>query len=235
MGMFAFLGLILATEFLPSECQRAGVVALTFEDGPSSYTATILDILKKNGVLASFHFSTAALNDPKSKEVIARAAKENHTVGLRTNPKRNYFEIDDQDVIDQDLEKQVTYIQDLIDDKVRFARSPLQDNMPDKYVYEFFTDNGIIMTQSAFSPYDISGVSPSEAIEDHFKTLMPAHESRIISLYGARLEEDNELQDIINEIKKAGFKFVTLDGCLPDFVAGESKLMFEKNSKESGT
>lgn len=57
------------------------VVYLTFDDGPSPNTEKILNILAKYNIKGTF-FVTG--NDPSFRYLIARAAKEGHTVGLHT-------------------------------------------------------------------------------------------------------------------------------------------------------
>lgn len=225
--MLFFIKGVLA--FLPNECQQPGVVALTFEDGPSDYTEEILAILKKNSIKASFNFSTASLNSESSK-AIKQASEEGHVVGLRTNPQRNYFDVKDQAVVDEDLQRQVTYIEDITGKTLKFARTPVENNVPSENVYNFFLENNIILTTSSYSPYDVPG-SPSVAVADYLSLKSPSFDSCIISLYGARLQEDEELQSIINAINNSGFSFVTLQGCLPNYKPGETMAEFKKNSK----
>ena len=56
----------------------SGVVCLTFDDGPSYLTPNFLDILKRNGVKATFFM----LGFEKEKEtIVKRVAEEGHTVG----------------------------------------------------------------------------------------------------------------------------------------------------------
>lgn len=57
---------------------KHGVVYLTFDDGPSPYTAKILDTLKAHNAKATF-FLTGA-NIPGREEVIKREAAEGHIV-----------------------------------------------------------------------------------------------------------------------------------------------------------
>ncbi|MBR3253040.1 polysaccharide deacetylase [Candidatus Saccharibacteria bacterium] len=59
--------------------QSAGVIYLTFDDGPGDYTAALLDVLKNRGVKATF-FVTGYGSD----EMIKREYEEGHTVGLHT-------------------------------------------------------------------------------------------------------------------------------------------------------
>lgn len=57
------------------------VVYLTFDDGPSPNTETILDILKEHNAKATF-FITGS--EPDSRPFIKRAYEEGHTIGLHT-------------------------------------------------------------------------------------------------------------------------------------------------------
>ncbi|MBR4910164.1 MAG: polysaccharide deacetylase family protein [Clostridia bacterium] len=56
-----------------------GVIYLTFDDGPSAYTATLLDILKKYNVKATFFVTGSG-----DRSLIAREAAEGHSVGIHT-------------------------------------------------------------------------------------------------------------------------------------------------------
>lgn len=63
-------------------CGNSKVIYLTFDDGPSSYTSKLLDILKKYNVKATF-FVTGQRSSSYDKYII-RAHKEGHTVALHT-------------------------------------------------------------------------------------------------------------------------------------------------------
>jgi peptidoglycan-N-acetylglucosamine deacetylase len=71
----------------PDASQPAGklrcVVALTFDDGPSAqYTPQILDMLKENGVHATFF--VIGRNVVKHPDLVKREVDEGHTVGNHT-------------------------------------------------------------------------------------------------------------------------------------------------------
>ena len=57
-------------------------VYLTFEDGPSEYTAEILDVLKEKGVYATF-FVTAQEGEEASR-LYKRIVEEGHTLGMHS-------------------------------------------------------------------------------------------------------------------------------------------------------
>lgn len=59
------------------------LVCLTFDDGPSSTTGEVLDILKEEGVPATF-FVIADDHNREYLPLIARAVEEGHQIGLHT-------------------------------------------------------------------------------------------------------------------------------------------------------
>lgn len=58
-------------------------VFLTFDDGPSKTTETVLDILKEEGVPATF-FVIAAENNEQYLPILARTAAEGHQIALHS-------------------------------------------------------------------------------------------------------------------------------------------------------
>ncbi len=58
------------------------VVALTFDDGPSPYTAQVLDILKENNILATFFL--IGRNAERWPDLARRIAAEGHCIGNHT-------------------------------------------------------------------------------------------------------------------------------------------------------
>ena len=58
-------------------------IYLTFDDGPSYLTETILDILKEENVPATFFVTSRQID--KYSNVIRRMYEENHTIGLHTS------------------------------------------------------------------------------------------------------------------------------------------------------
>ena len=67
--------------------EPTGVIYLTFDDGPSAYTATLLDVLAKYNVKATFFVTCAGPDD-----MIVREYNEGHSVALHTCS-HNYSQI----------------------------------------------------------------------------------------------------------------------------------------------
>lgn len=62
-------------------CGEAGVIYLTFDDGPNNaYTPIILDVLKKYGVPATFFITSSGSDD-----LVRREYNEGHAVGIHTS------------------------------------------------------------------------------------------------------------------------------------------------------
>lgn len=84
---------VVVTEATPPDSSKKGVIYLTFDDGPhGTYTAKILDVLKKYNVKATFFVT---MSGPDS--MILREYQEGHTVGLHTathNYKTVYHSVD---------------------------------------------------------------------------------------------------------------------------------------------
>lgn len=67
----------------PQSAPAERVVYLSFDDGPSPTTAAILDVLKAEGVPATF-FVIAADNNRKYLPLLARTVADGHAVGLHS-------------------------------------------------------------------------------------------------------------------------------------------------------
>lgn len=73
----------------PRPVNEKGVIYLTFDDGPSALTAQVLDILKSEGIKATFFVVGRSASQDY---LIKRAHDEGHTVGIHSNT-HNYGQI----------------------------------------------------------------------------------------------------------------------------------------------
>lgn len=62
--------------------QQEKIIYLTFDDGPSTVTNKILDILKKKNVRATFFLIGNQIKD--NEDIVMRIYKEGHAIGLHT-------------------------------------------------------------------------------------------------------------------------------------------------------
>ncbi|KAI9223762.1 hypothetical protein BC828DRAFT_375155 [Blastocladiella britannica] len=72
------------TSFAASQCTRPGVVALSFDDGSSQLTRSLVDLLRKENVKATFFVIGKKLLDPTIAAATRYAYSAGHTIGSHT-------------------------------------------------------------------------------------------------------------------------------------------------------
>lgn len=97
-------------------------VYLTFDDGPSTYTDDILDILDRYEVKATFF--VVGKEDDNAKEAVRRIAEEGHTLGMHSYSHK-YREIyASEEAFREDFEKIQEYIYEVAGVESMFYRFP---------------------------------------------------------------------------------------------------------------
>lgn len=206
---------------LPDTCTTTGVVALTIDEGPSGYTDEILDILNRKNVKVTFHFNPSIVGS-EFQSIYDRVEEEGHEIGLRTSPKRDYTGDMEYEDVEEDLETQLKFMSTRTDQKIRYARSPKNGDLPVENVYKYFVKKDIIQTSYSICPQDNPGEDPVDVIKSFLGPNNYKHDSYIILLYEQRLGEDGNLSEIIDAIRDFNYEFVVLSDCLKGYKPGES-------------
>ncbi|WUR02300.1 peptidoglycan-N-acetlyglucosamine deacetlyase (PgdA) [Vairimorpha necatrix] len=214
---------------LPSTCSNAGLIALTFDEGPTSNTENILDLCQEKDILVTFHFTVHMLSSGKYRNVYKRAIEEGHTVGLRTTPTRNYDEME-PDVINSDINKQIEAINKVTGSDIKFARSPVSDGDVNPEIYNTFVQNNIIQTYYNYG-YPEDNKTP-EDFEFTISTASPQIDSFIVTLY-ENVDLD-ELEELIDIGQKNGYEFVNMDQCLGDYEPDPADVQGGRYKKKNG-
>lgn len=82
VGIFVLLSVLLAIPVVAEETvAREKVIYLTFDDGPSIYTAELLDILEKHGARATFFLVNTGID---MEHLLQRMANEGHSIGIHS-------------------------------------------------------------------------------------------------------------------------------------------------------
>lgn len=231
--LFQFFSRIIC-EALPMTCVENGTIALTIDEGPSMYTEQILDILEKENVKACFHFNPT-IRGSEFDDIYQRAIDDGHDVGFRTSPNRVYTDEDDYDEIEEDLNHQLDHFESKLDQKVKFARSPLNGSLPVANVYNYFKSKKIIQTSYSFCPYDEDGADPEERLKDFLAPTFNKRDSFIIQLYEQRLGEDDNLKEMINIIKEKNYSLVPMSECLDGYIPGKAIQNKGRSKKSKAT
>ena len=179
------------------------VIALTFDDGPNTViTPQVLDILEKEGIVASFFLIAQNIN-PESAEMVRRARAmgcdiENHTV---THP------FMDKLSVEEILEEVKTCTEKIVE---------ITGEAP-----EFFRPPFIAVNQAMYDNIDLTficgmgcedwvpAVTAQERID---RVLANAADGQIVLLHDMEWNVNTveALKTIVPELKKRGYEFATV-------------------------
>ncbi|KAL2915338.1 hypothetical protein HK105_205203 [Polyrhizophydium stewartii] len=209
-------------------CNKGGVFALTFDDGPSVNIGLILDILKRNNIKATFFINgknRGDLNVAKDKANLKRAFDEGHQIGSHT-----LSHIDISTTNETLLFPQMKVNDDLI--KAVIGKRPVYMRPP------FGSVNQRALTALGTWGYKVIGwnldskdfehIGKPDFIqlgEDNYQAdllrisaVLP--KTSLMTLQHDYVPEDSQaggwVQHVIDKFKNLGYKFVTAGECLGD-------------------
>jgi peptidoglycan/xylan/chitin deacetylase (PgdA/CDA1 family) len=116
------------------------IILLTIDDGPSSRTLQIIDILKKHNAKAIFFIN--GIHDSANAGVIERTAKEGFAVGNHTWDHLNLKKEKDVNIIEKEINRDSELINKLTGSLPRFFRAPYGES--NTYIRKLVKDNGMI-------------------------------------------------------------------------------------------
>ncbi len=176
-------------------------VAITFDDGPSKkYTEILLDGLKEHGVKATFFLTGQEIL--KNKDVVKRMSEEGHLVGNHT-----YSHVDlkrtNYNMAKEEIEKTNACIKQVTGKNPKYIRPPYGD-WDERLMLE--TDMSIVLW--SVDPEDWKDQNASIVANRVIKDTQPGD---IILLHDIFKSSVDAAFIIINELKKRGYEFVTID------------------------
>lgn len=184
------------------DCDIAKCVALTFDDGPSLYTGTLLDTLAQNQVPATFFvLGRSAKIQPDS---IARIVDEGHELGNHTWDHKDLRTLSGPD-IDAQLQKTDDLLYSIVGLKPKNVRPPYgaYDNEVLKHI------NRPIILWSV-DPEDWKKPMQEELI----KRMTSPKSGGIILAHDIHQSTVKVIPEVISELKNQGFTFVTVSNIL---------------------
>lgn len=197
------------------------VAFLTFDDGPSSYTHEVLDILKKEGIKATFFVVGNSMSEDRI-ECMKRIIEEGHAIGLHTYSheyKQIYKSVES---FLEDINKLNDFLYEELRIKPNIYRFPGGSyTVYNKHIraelIEEMKRRGYVYYDWNTSAEDSIGNPTKSSImknirKDAFRFQTPVilmHDSEINSLTVQLLPE------IIKEIKEKGYTFDTVDKRAP--------------------
>ena len=205
-----------------SGVSKAGVIYLTFDDGPSAATTgTILDILKEEGVKATFFVTN---NGPD--ELIKRAYDEGHTIGLHTASHRYDQVYASVDSYFNDLKIVSDRVKRLTGHESKIIRFPggSSNTISKKYSLGIMTTLTEAVLNQGYRYYDWnvdasdawqcakSSVSDKkQCVYDNVTKGLSKSRANIVLMHDIKPHTRDALRDIIRYGKENGYTFEAID------------------------
>lgn len=192
----------MAQEQEQKNVKSSKLLALTFDDGPSETTSQVLDVLQQYNVVATFFLVGEHVNEG-TKPVMQRQVAMGCEIANHSYTHSN-MSIMSSAQIKQEIEDTTVRIKEMVGYDVKFFRPP----------YIALSD---IMYETIDLPF-IQGIGctdwePEVSAEQRTETIMnTVKDGTIILLHDFEGNENtvDALPHIIEELKKQGYKFVTV-------------------------
>lgn len=196
---------LIVDTFSPKPANRK-VIALTFDDGPSQYSGPILDILKQEGVKATFFdIGTGAAAYPQFEQ---RMVAEGHQVASHSNTHPDMKKLN-PDQLRADITQGFANIKAASGVSTKMLRAPYGNFGADQWRYtNGLIDSNVIWTIDT-KDWKMPG---APAISN--AALSKAYNGAVILMHdggGDRTEDIAALPGIIDGLKAQGYEFVTID------------------------
>jgi len=191
------------------------IVALTCDDGPyPPYTDQVLDILREEGVPATFF--VIGKNAEKHPDLVRRMVAEGHQVGNHT-----YNHIDllkaDRGTIANEIDRTDKVIRDIIGVSPKVVRPP--HGVRDAVVLEVMAERGLKVVEWSVLSRDWTNPGVEAIVRrtlDKVKSgaVILLHDGDGVAATAPRGQTVAATRQIIRELKARGYKFVTVDEIL---------------------
>ena len=198
---------------LALECRMPGMVALTFDDGPSDNYGTVLATLDNHDVTATFFVVGSKLENQKHIDSALDAVAAGHQIENHSWDHTNFLSLSISEITDQtDRTNQIMW--DTLGVTPRFLRPPygridIPTAMP---IWDL--NIGVALWNLDPRDYELSSQNVIQNINTALNSASSDNDSFIILLHDFSAASVDGLDDIILTIKNHGYTFVSLDECV---------------------
>jgi peptidoglycan-N-acetylglucosamine deacetylase len=189
-------------------------ISITFDDGPSTYTAAILDVLKQKQVPATFF--VIGLNAEQYPGMIQREYREGHTIGNHSYSHPNIAK-DSEKVTELELNTTQRLIEHDIGHGTKLFRPPYNADSQPQTVDEIVPiaraqAMGYITVAESVDPRDWEkGITAEKIVQE---VLDQKDQGHLILLHdggGDRTPTIEALPQIIDKLRAEGYQFVPVE------------------------
>lgn len=193
-------------EILGSEVSN-GLIALTFDDGPSKYTEKIIDTLDNNGVRGTFFVLKDRL-DTKYVSSTKKAIDMGFDVGVHSNTHKDIRRIKDNDVLVSEISDVQGILFDKYGYKSKYFRAPYGTRtLEDVDIINDFYDHHILWN---IDSVDWHRSFTKEIILERVKRLVYLYNGGIVLFHDINGKTPYILDELIGDLHRAGFEFTTV-------------------------
>lgn len=175
------------------------LVALTFDDGPSKYTNDILDILKDNGICATFFILGNKV--PYGQETLLKMLENGNEIGNHTYNHKWLAHLDEIEI-----KNQISKTQEVIFEYTRYLPKVFRPSYGD-IPKEMRKEINLEVTLWNVDTLDWKLKNKKQIIKRATKN---TKDGDIILMHDTYKRTKDALPEIINTLKKKGFQFVTI-------------------------
>lgn len=175
------------------------LVALTFDDGPSKYTNEILDILKDNGICATFFVLGNKV--PYGQETLLKMLENGNEIGNHTYNHKWLAHLDEIEI-----KNQISKTQEVIFEYTRYLPKVFRPSYGD-IPKEMRKEINLEVTLWNVDTLDWKLKNKKQIIK---RATRNTKDGDIILMHDTYKRTKDALPEIINTLKKKGFQFVII-------------------------
>lgn len=197
-------------------CRQPGLVALTFDDGPSNNFPTVLSTLASHDVKATFFLLGNKLNYSTRIAQAQAAVMQGHQIENHSWDHPDFTKLTDAQLVQQ-VDSTNAIIWRTLGVKTRFVRPPQgRINVP-QGIPVWDMGYGISTWNLDSKDYVVAlGWTPDSVYKEvtgKINASDPAKDSFVILMHDSSATAVTRLGDIITAIKAKGYRLVTLNEC----------------------
>lgn len=182
-------------------------VYLTFDQGyEAGYTSKILDVLKENGVPATFFITGHYLNS--APELVKRMIDEGHIVGNHTVNHPSMPSLNTEK-LNEEVMKLHTSVYEKFNYEMKYLRPPKGEYSEATLWQTKQLGYTTVMWSLAYDDWDEKKQGREEYGKN--KILSNIHNGAVVLLHATSKDNSNILDSVIKDIKNMGYEFKSLD------------------------
>ena len=185
------------------EAKERCKIALTFDDGPSIYTETLLEGLKERGVNATFF--VVGENVERYPETVKREYEEGHLIGNHTYTHVDICKLSDEKA-KEELGKTNEVVKQLLGIDLEYVRPPFGS-----WQKKLEKEVGMIPVMWSVDPLDWTTENVDEIVN---RVVTEAEENDIILMHDYYKSSVQAALQIVDILQAEGYEFVTVDELL---------------------